>query len=743
MTKIFALLACCFCFSFSYGQSITVTQPNGGEVLYACQTYQITWTASGTSNYYDIDYSLDAGATWASVASNLFVTNGQFSWTIPNAESNRCLVRVKDKNDANKVDVSNANFTIHIPVVVTAPNGGEVWQAGTQRLITWNIQGTSLSFNIDYSVDNGVSWTSVVTGYNTSTGSYNWTVPNVPATTCLVRVRDAAASCMQDISNNIFQITPAQPVLTYPNGGEQLQWNQSINITWNAATFYSNVRLEYSIDNGSTWNLITSSTAIPHDGTQSWTVPQLNAATCLIKASNAANVASNDVSNAVFAINKPVLTVLSPNGGESLTGCNSQLVSVQSQNTSYLSATYVYVEYSINGGSSWNSVTVYQNSTFSTNNATWIVPNIAASSQCLIRAYSLDYPVMGDTSNAAFSIAPSNAITVTAPNGGENIAALTNYNITWSNTASASGLYNVQYSSDNGVSWTTLASGITGNTYVWTNIANIPSATYLVKVVDANNTCKQDVSNANFTVAPAQPVLTYPNGGEQISWGQSVNITWNAATFYSSVRLEYSTDNGVTWTLITSSTSNDGTQSWTVPQINSTTVLVKASNSSNVNSNDVSNAVFSILRPTVVVLTPNGGENLVGCATQTVSIQTLNTTYLNSSSLVYVEYSTDGGTTWAGSVGTFYLSYQSITNNISWTIPNGINSNQCRVRAYCLDYPTMNDTSNNSFAISPNNAITVTAPNGGETIAALTNYTINLDKYGCSQRLVQCAIQFG
>src|SRR4051812_18463434 len=99
MKKVFLLVFCSFYFFFSNAQSITVTQPNGGEVLYACQSYLITWNATGTSGYYDIDYSLDNGGIWASIASNLFVSNGQFSWTVPNAESNKCLVRVRDKND--------------------------------------------------------------------------------------------------------------------------------------------------------------------------------------------------------------------------------------------------------------------------------------------------------------------------------------------------------------------------------------------------------------------------------------------------------------------------------------------------------------------------------------------------------------------------------------------------------------------------------------------------------------------
>ena len=96
MRKPLVLFLFIIAFLTGRAQTITVTAPNGGEQLYACQTYTITWTASGTSNYYDLDYSLNNGAIWASIASNINVTNGQYTWTIPNVESNTCLVRVRD-----------------------------------------------------------------------------------------------------------------------------------------------------------------------------------------------------------------------------------------------------------------------------------------------------------------------------------------------------------------------------------------------------------------------------------------------------------------------------------------------------------------------------------------------------------------------------------------------------------------------------------------------------------------------
>ncbi|MCE3297375.1 MAG: hypothetical protein K0R65_3089, partial [Crocinitomicaceae bacterium] len=228
---------------FSQAQTVTISQPNGGEVLYACQQYPVTWSQTGSpSNYWNIDYSLDGGIIWASVTSNYLSTNGQFLWTVPNVQSNTVLVRVRDAQNPATADQSNAVFTINIPVSLTSPNGGEVWQGNTVQNITWNAFGTSNTYTIQYSVNGGSSWNTIVSNYATVTGTYAWTVPTMAmSTNCLVRVMDYVQNCMQDVSNTVFTITPSQPILFDPNGGEALKPMCSFEVTWDAATFYSNV----------------------------------------------------------------------------------------------------------------------------------------------------------------------------------------------------------------------------------------------------------------------------------------------------------------------------------------------------------------------------------------------------------------------------------------------------------------------------------------------------------------------
>jgi hypothetical protein len=78
-------------------------------------------------------------------------------------------------------------------------------------------------------------------------------------------------------------------------------------------------------------------------------------------------------------------------------------------------------------------------------------------------------------------------------------------------------------------------------------------------------------------VAPDVMTVTSPNGGE--SWaGNSVhNIIWTNTgdTVYANVKIEYSTNSGLTWTTITASTANTGSYAWTVPNTAGAAYMVK------------------------------------------------------------------------------------------------------------------------------------------------------------------------
>jgi hypothetical protein len=189
-----------------------------------------------------------------------------------------------------------------------------------------------------------------------------------------------------------------------------------------------------------------------------------------------------------------------------------------------------------------------------------------------------------------------NSVTVTAPNGGESLAGGTSTTITWTSTGSIANV-SLEYSLDGGSTWTTITSSTPNDgSQAWT----VPSSATTqgrVRVADAANAATNDISNSNFTitVTPSNSVtVTAPNGGENFTGGTSTNITWTSTGSIANVSLEYSLDGGSTWTTITSSTPNDGSQAWTVPSSATTQGRVRVADAANAATNDISNANFTI-----------------------------------------------------------------------------------------------------------------------------------------------------
>jgi hypothetical protein len=521
------------------------------------------------------------------------------------------------------------------------------------------------------------------------------------------------------VSNAVFTINSPQPIVTAPNGGETFQVACSTTITWNASTFFSNVRIDYSLDNGVTWINITSSTS--NDGSQNWNIPDNTPSTqCRIKISNVTDLNIFDISDATFTIATPI-TVTAPNGGENWIGCaNVPITFTKSPCISYFN-----IYYSTNNGTTWTAITTFLNNNgLATQTFNWQVPNGITSSQALIKVEDYYYPTTNvDVSNAVFNMTPSNDITVTSPNGGQTWQGLSTQAITWTNLPSASGQYILQYSLNNGTSWTTIASNVTGNSFNW-SVPNFPSTNCLIKIIDFVNICKFDVSNAVFTISPATPIVLTPNGGESYYASTTQTITWNASTYFSNVRLDYSLDNGVTWINITTSTSNDGTQNWTVPNASSTTCLVKVSNTADLNVFDVSNANFTI-KPAVTIITPNGDNGVTIWGGCTVTSITFDRSPAYSDYII--EYSLNNGSTWTTITGFWSTTANPATYN--WSIPN-TPSNQVLVRVKPYYDQTYSDVSNSTFTITK--PVTIIQPNFGGIMQIGTTYNIQWSSDGIS-----------
>jgi len=479
--------------------SITVTSPNGGEEWQVGSSQNITWTSSGTSGNVHIEYSTNNGSNWTDVIAST-TDDGTHPWTIPNAPSVNCLIRISDTDGGDPSDVSDAVFTIYTTpdITVTAPNGGEEWQVGSSQNITWTSVGTSGNVHIEYSINNGSNWTDVIAS-TTDDGIHPWTIPNAPSVNCLVRISDTDGS-PSDVSNAVFTISSAPFIsVTAPNGGENWEVDSTYDIIWTTNLTTEVVRIEYSTDNGENWSeIVTNKQA--DTITYPWIIPNTPSDSCLVRITDIATGLISDTSDTVFSIISPYITVTSPNGSEIWYIDSTYDITWTSEGTS----DFLFIDYSIDSGANWLEVTsyVHPDSGF----YSWTIPN-TPSKRCLIRvADSFDITQSpSDTSDAFFEIAPTPYITITAPNGGENWHADSTYNITWASNLTIEGV-RIEYSTDNGSSWSEIIAAIQADTlsYYWI-VPNTPSDSCLVRIIDTTG-FPSDTSDALFTISPTSAI---------------------------------------------------------------------------------------------------------------------------------------------------------------------------------------------------------------------------------------------
>jgi len=172
-------------------------------------------------------------------------------------------------------------------ITLTAPNGGQTWAGCTEQNITWNSSGTSDYYSLDYSTDNGNTWTSITSYYNTSSGSYSWTVPNTSSSQCLIRITDSNNSGTSDMSDGIFTITSPLTVLA-PNGSEVWEASTAETVSLNRNGTSNYFDLYYSTDAGSSWNQVAYNKYIS-GSTYNWNITNTPSTQCLFKITDHSN----------------------------------------------------------------------------------------------------------------------------------------------------------------------------------------------------------------------------------------------------------------------------------------------------------------------------------------------------------------------------------------------------------------------------------------------------------------------
>jgi hypothetical protein len=462
-------------------QTIVVTTPNTAVSWVRGTTHTIDWTDDATEN---VKIELFDGTNTSTIAAS--VAGLSYSWPIPAGQTigSTYKIKVSSVADPSVIDESNVPFAIIPHITVTTPNTAVSWIRGNSYLIDWTDDVPGL---VKVELINNATATTTSLATAQAGTSYLWAIPAGFTLGSQYQIKVSSEDDLNifDLSDVNFTIAPQTIMVTVPSV-PGISWNlESLNnITWTNTANVDPVKIELIYPNTFVRELTPSDAASPYE----WTIPDTNTMgnTFKIKISSIADPTIFDLSDHYFRIDAATntydITVIQPSlGGMTWVIGDSYLISW----TDNL-ASPVKVEL-VNFGVT--PATIYSISASATGSTlAWTIPGGTAvgSLYKIMITSALDNAVI-DLSDNYFQISDAPApgvIVIEQPTvGGLTWLRGSSYLISWTDNVQ-NNVVNIVLCNAGGGEIATLATGVSGSTWVWTIPAlTYPVGNYKIKVV--------------------------------------------------------------------------------------------------------------------------------------------------------------------------------------------------------------------------------------------------------------------
>jgi len=271
---------------------------------------------------------------------------------------------------------------------LTAPLDGTKWNSSVDNEITWDSEFVA-DVKIEFSSDNGSSWTDVVESTSANTRSFTWPATNIVSTECLIKISDVANPDIFDITETPFTLCKLD--LIDPNGYGFYRVGSPVEIIWTSESV-GDLTLAYKTSFGGDWVIIDE--GVPAANNSYFWTPGETTNVGRVKIMETAFPEVIDESANNFIVFRLDLT--SPIGGEQLTGNSDFEITWD-----FEIINSVKIEFSSDNAQSWS--TVVGNTPAGNSPYEWTVPNIN-SDECYVRLTTPSLPDLYSINEIPFSI---------------------------------------------------------------------------------------------------------------------------------------------------------------------------------------------------------------------------------------------------------------------------------------------------------------------------------------------------
>ncbi len=236
------------------GEPPVITSQPSNSIINLGETAKFSISAANGDLSYQWQYSYDLGATWADAgtAGNKTPT---LTSAVASATTAKLIYRCKVTNSDGTVYTKNVKFYVRdlAPVINKQPSKPTIKSGETATFNVGVVSATSVTFQWQYSYDNGKNWSDAGTAGN-KTATLTSAVASATTARLIYRCKVTNSAGTSYTNNTRFYVSdiapvvyrqPAKPII---DPGEKATFN--VGVSSASSVKY---QWEYSYDNGATW----------------------------------------------------------------------------------------------------------------------------------------------------------------------------------------------------------------------------------------------------------------------------------------------------------------------------------------------------------------------------------------------------------------------------------------------------------------------------------------------------------